>query len=366
MQIKFDATKDRSLQQEIRKSISQYFKDRNISPNGDYRMVVKTIALFTIFFVPYFLILFGGLPTWAMWLLTVMMGVGVAGIGMGVMHDACHNSYSSNPTVNKILSYTINLIGGNRFNWINQHNVKHHTYTNVYGIDEDLEGGSLIRLSPYAKHRWFHRFQHIYAGILYFLGTTGWVTYKDWRQFFDSYREKEKHPKVNFTKEFLILLGSKLFLYAYLIVIPYLVLDLSFWAVLVGFFTIIFTSGFILTLTFQMAHVVENTSHYESEPQQDIPDSWFVHQIKTTSDFARNSSLLNWYLGGLNFQVEHHLFPNICHVHYRELSKIVKDKVESYGMRYNEFPTFRKAIVSHFKMLKKYSSPTEVAEPQMA
>ncbi len=353
-------TDEKRLYNEMREQVSIYFKKNGISPHANFTMVYKTIVLLTSYFGAYLLIILLQPPIVAMWILAVIMGLSLAGIGMSVMHDACHGSYSSKPFVNKMLGYTINLIGGNRFNWMIQHNVKHHTFTNIYGEDEDLSNGDIIRLSPYSQHKWFHKFQHIYSWMLYTLGTLSWVTIKDFKQFNHLYNERGHIRNSNFATEMSILIFSKTSYYVYAIIIPYFVLDLAIWQIAIGFVTIHLVAGFVLSVTFQLAHVVENTEHETAEPATTL-ETWAIHQIKSTCNFARNSKVLNWYLGGLNFQIEHHLFPNICHVHYKKISEIVKNTVQKHGLAYNEYDSMLKAVKSHYTILKRFGTQKEVA-----
>ena len=274
---------------------------------------------------------------------------------MSIMHDACHGAFSSHPRINNILGYSMNLIGGNKFNWTIQHNVKHHTYTNIFGADEDLDNGNVLRLSPYSKWAWFHRFQHLYCWFLYLLGTLSWVTIKDFKQFKTLYQEFS-NKRGTFIKELLVLVVSKLLYYIYIMVIPWIVLDLPFLTILVGFLTMHFVAGFVLSVTFQLAHISEHNHHYSSFAENQSADSWVEHQIKTTANFSRNSKFLNWYLGGLNFQIEHHLFPQICHIHYRKISEIVQSTVVEHGLDYYEHADLAKAIQSHYRTVKKYSA----------
>ena len=325
-------------------------------------MVIKTIFMFSIMFVPYFLILFVPMSVWAMWGLTVIMGIGVAGVGMSVMHDACHGSYSTKPSVNKIMGYSINLLGGNRFSWTVQHNILHHTYTNIYGADDDINIGALIRVSPYCERKWYHRFQHIYAWFLYSFGTLTWVTTKDFKEFNMMYNQKgaKKGPK---RLELFILVSTKILFYCYLVLIPYLVLDSALWQVVIGFLTMEFVAGFILTVTFQLAHIVEQNDHHSIDHGPMMPDHFAKHQLQTTANFARKNKILSWYLGGLNFQIEHHLFPNISHLHYPKIADIVKKTAEKHQVRYNDFPTFWNALGSHFRMLKHFGQNDMILQP---
>lgn len=345
---------------ELKKRVDHYFTSNNLSKNANATMIIKTIVLLLAYLGPYVLMLSLQPSTPVMIILCIVMGFALAGVGMSVMHDSCHGSYSSNRRVNHILSYTMNLIGGNAFNWKIQHNVKHHTYTNIYGADEDIDSGDVIRLSPHSTHRWFHRYQHIYSWFLYVLGTMGWVTIKDFKQLMQ-YR-REGIMKFSFNRELIKLIITKLSYWGYMLFIPMLILDRPFWHVLIGFLIVQFVAGFIVTVVFQLAHIVEDLQHTKKDGITKLKHSWAVHQVQTTANFSRKNPILNWYLGGLNFQIEHHLFPHICHVHYRQISEIVKKTVQDFNMKYKEFPNMTTAIGSHYRMLKKFSSPS----PDMA
>ena len=353
MNIRFlHATKD-PFYLELRRRVDEYFTTNNLSKNANAAMIVKTIVLMTVYFLPYLLMLTVSMPIWLMVVLCFVMGTGLAGVGMSVMHDSCHGSYSSKTRVNQIMSYTMNLIGGNAFNWKIQHNVKHHTFTNIYGADEDIDNGDVIRLSPFSKYKWFHRYQHIYSWALYFLGTISWVTIKDFRQLQQFKREKMK--SFSFSVELTRLIITKLLYWGYTLILPMIILDVPFWYVFIGFIIVHFVAGFILTVVFQLAHIVEDLEHDKVHGAKKIEHSWAVHQVLTTANFSRKNPFLNWYLGGLNFQIEHHLFPNICHIHYSKISDIVKRTVQDFNLAYNEFPNMRTAIGSHYRMLKHFS-----------
>ena len=112
-------------------------------------------------------------------------------------------------------------------------------------------------------------------------------------------------------------------------------------------------AGIILALVFQPAHVVMETEFPEPDNEGSLEDNWAIHQFKTTSNFAPNNKVLGWYMGGLNYQVEHHLFPTICHIHYPAISKIVKATAEEYGVPYYSQKTFASAVKSHFQLLMR-------------
>ena len=357
MNLKFNTPAGDTFYADLTKRVNQYFKSSGIKKTGNLQMKVKTAILLIIYFTPYAMILFLPMPWWGGLLCSMMMGAGMAGIGMSVMHDACHGSYSTNQTVNKIMGYTMNMLGANKYNWTIQHNVKHHTFTNVYGADEDLDNGNLIRLSPFSKYSKIHKFQHFYSWFLYTLGTLAWVTTKDFKMFFTYKKENYVKNKQEFWKELSILFTSKVAYYGYIMVLPLLFSPWTWWQIIIGFVMLHFVSGFILSVTFQLAHIVENKTH-EKMDKPVIESSWAVHQLKTTANFARKSRFLNWYLGGLNFQIEHHLFPHICHIHYKKLSDIVRNTVKDHGLEYHEFQSMFSAIKSHYRILKVYGQQT--------
>lgn len=289
-----------------------------------------------------------------MWILAGLMGIGVAGIGMGVMHDANHGSYSRKKGVNKLLGLTADILGASSNNWINQHNKLHHTYTNIFEHDEDVNGNGFFRFSPDAPLMKHHRFQHLYWIFFYGLLTLSWY-FTDLTAYF-RYRQRglNKSKGKKMVYELSEMIFFKLLFLFYLVVVPILVLDIAWWQVLIGFFTIHFVAGTILSVIFQLAHVVDkfDLSNHEKFTGE-TKFEWAVHQINNTFNFATNNKLVTWYCGGLNFQIEHHLFPNISHVHYPTLNKIIKETTSKHGIEYQEFETFREALASHLLYLKK-------------
>jgi linoleoyl-CoA desaturase len=298
-----------------------------------------------------------------MWILAIVMGIGMAGCGFSIAHDAIHGAYSSNRYVNAILGLSFDLLGASSYLWRITHNVIHHTYTNIQGVDEDLEVSPLLRLSPLSEHQKIHRFQHLYVLPTYSLTTLFWVFAKDYKYLFQKdlgpYRNI-KHPSFEVIKLF----GFKLLYYGYTIVLPLVVLDITWWQFVIGFLTMHVTAGLILSLVFQLAHVVEGPEHFSPGERDTMADAWLVHEMKTTANFAHRNKLVCWFVGGLNFQIEHHLFPKVCSIHYPAISPIVKKVALEYGVPYHEHRTFLGAIYSHFKMLKLFGNP--LAEESLA
>lgn len=336
----------------LRKRVDEYFKQNDIQRQANVKMVWKTVLLFALYLVPFGLILSNQFPPWVMLLLSVVMGMGLAGVGMSIMHDGNHGAYSRNQWVNKLIGSSIYLIGGNKRNWKMQHNVLHHTFTNVYEHDEDVENGGLVRLSEHSDLKKVHRYQHLYAFFLYGLMTLSWCAFKDFNQMLRYHREGLVNDGRKKSADMIELILTKVLYFGIFLVLPLWLVDITWWQFLIGFVTMHFVSGFTLAVIFQLAHIVEHAEQPIPDESGNLENTWAIHQLYTTANFARNNRLLSWFVGGLNFQIEHHLFPQICHIHYREISEIVKKTAQEFKLPYVENRSFRSALVSHYRMLK--------------
>lgn len=337
----------------LNKRVNTYFKENKIRRTGNWKLYTKAIIMFSVFLVPLVLILTVSMPQWALLLLTIVIGIGMAGVGMNVMHDSNHDSFSSKKWVNKLMGSSIYILAGNVYNWKVQHNVLHHTYTNIQGFDEDIDAGRIIRFSKHAKWLGIHRFQKYYSIFLYGLLTINWAITTDFKQMHNYLKRKLSYGEFpSPAKEWTILVITKIGYYLLWVVLPLLVLDIAWWKVLIGFFVMHYTAGMILSVVFQLAHVVPTTEMPLPDKEGNLEHTWAVHQLYTTSNFAPTNKLVSWYTGGLNHQVEHHIFPHISHIHYGKIAKIVKETAKEFDLPYNEYRTFRKAIIEHFNQLK--------------
>lgn len=336
----------------LRTRVNQYFKDNNISRYANANMVIKTIFMIALYAVPFVLMLTVFENTWLVILMWILMGFGMAGIGLSIMHDANHFAYSKNANVNKILGKLLNFVGGSDVNWRIQHNVLHHTYTNVSGMDEDIDSGILMRFSPDQKRRKAHRFQHIYAWFLYGLMTIMWTFTKDYQQYI-RYKKRDLLKTQGSSNGLILftLILSKLLYLGTMISLPVIFAGVPWWLSLVGFFIMHFVAGLTLASIFQPAHVVPSSDFQLPDERGNIEKDWAANQLLNTANFAPGSRLFSWYVGGLNYQIEHHLFPNICHVHYRKIAHIVRETAAEYGLPYYSYKTFAGALREHGKML---------------
>ena len=333
--------------------VNKYFRENNIKRTGNWKVWLKTLIMFSLFLVPYALILTLSMTPWLQVILVFVMGIGMAGVGMNVMHDGNHGSFSNKDWINKLMGSSIYILAGNVYNWKVQHNVLHHTYTNVHGHDEDLDAGRILRFTKHAQWKWYHRFQHYYSILLYGLLTINWAITTDFVQMKRYMKRKLSYgefpnPFINWST----LVVSKVIYLAIWILLPILILKLSWWKILIGFFLMHYTAGLILSVIFQLAHIMDEAEMPIPENDGSLKNTWAIHQLKTTVNFSPKNKFINWFTGGLNHQVEHHIFPNISHIHYGKIAEIVKKTAKEFNLPYNEYKTTRKAIIAHFSYLK--------------
>ncbi len=339
----------------LRKRVDAYFEENKLPKTANNTMVVKSVVLILLYVLP-FVALLTFQPAFSISLaLWFLMGLGLAGIGMSVMHDANHGSYSNRKSVNALMGYTLNLVGGSATNWKLQHNILHHTYTNVVDLDEDIQDRLVLRFSPHTKVKFYHQLQWLYAFSFYGLLTLYWVLAKDFVQY-SLFIRKGVNPnsKAENRKFLLKLITMKVLYFFVILAVPTLFFGIAFVQVLLGFLLMHFVAGIILTVVFQLAHTVEGTSHPRPNELGNIENDWAIHQLETTVNFSRHNKLLSWYVGGLNFQIEHHLFPRVCHVHYPAISEIVKTTAAEFGIPYMENKTFLQAVRSHIATLHRF------------
>ena len=350
--IKYNNKLQKEFSDSLKQRVDNFFQSAKLSKSGGSRIIIKAIILTVTYLGAYAMIMTNYFNVYQMWILSAVIGFAAAGIGMGYMHDANHGSFSKSKKVNKIFGFSMEMLGGCTLNWKIQHNNLHHTFTNIENADDDISSRPLYRFTKGAKHYKMHRFQHIYMFFLYGLMTFSWLFVADYFQLTRYYKAGYFTKKMTFRRELSKLIFFKVLYLGYIVVLPLIFVDITWWQYIIGLFTTHFIIGFVLAVTFQMAHLVEKTDFPDPENNQ-INNNWFVHQLATTANFAPKNKLLTWYIGGLNFQVEHHLFPKVSHIHYPKLAEIVKNTCKEYNIKYNTYKTLPNALASHIRMLIK-------------
>ena len=336
---------------DLSRRVDEYFEGAGRSRHGGWAMGAKSAVLIAWLAVSYALLMFVSLPAWGAALLSISVGLAMAGVGFSVMHDANHGGTSSSARVNGIMSFTLDLLGASSFLWRLKHNVMHHAHPNVSGLDPDIEAGSpLLRLAPWQSRRWHHRFQHLYVWLLYGLFPLQWWFVDDARELVTGRIAGRQFPPARGRALLIALAGKALFI-SWAFLLPAL-LHPS-WGLVLIWALALFVLGNVLAGVFQLAHCVENAEFIGS---RGVETDWAEHQLATTVDFARGNTLLGWYLGGLNFQVEHHLFPRVCHLHYPALSRIVEETCAAHRVQYRCEPTLRSAVAANVCWLQRMGS----------
>lgn len=331
----------------LRARVNDYFKSEQLSSTGNSRLYVKSIILLSTAITLYTVLLFVSLPIWLSIVFCVMLGVNFATIGFNIMHEGGHQSFSEKAWLNRVSGYTLNMLGGTIYFWKQKHNINHHTYTNIDGLDHDIDV-KFMRMHAEQPHRWFHRFQFAYWFLLYGISYIAWVLYQDFEKYFSGRMGRQAERKAMPLREHLIFWATKGCYAAVYFIIP--IIAVGWLPALIGWLIVGISCGFCLAVVFQLAHVVEATQFpVASEESGKIEQEWMVHQLSTTANFATKSRTLSWLLGGLNFQVEHHLFPRISHVHYPAINKLVRATCEEFGVTYIEHRTMAHAFASHLR-----------------
>lgn len=345
------STVPNSFHAELKKRINDYFAQAGIAPTGNIQLYVKAIILMSAFAFLYVHLVFFTPGVFLAVFECLLLGLTISAIGFNIMHDGAHGSFSNNKVVNKLAAFTLNLLGGNSFMWNMKHNVIHHAYTNVDGVDDDIDIQPWMRLSSTQKKYKFHKYQHLYFWFLYSMLYILWIFVLDYQKYFSNRIGAMKLKKMSFNDHF-VFWFFKLLNLAMFVVIPILTVGFLPW--LTGFLIVTLFAGFVLSIVFQLAHTVEHT-HFPmpDEVTGKLENEWAIHQLQTTANFATHNKVVSWFVGGLNFQIEHHLFPKISHIHYPQISKIIRQACKEYNIEYIEYPKVRLAVASHVNFLKE-------------
>jgi linoleoyl-CoA desaturase len=350
---------DNSFHRELRRRVDAEFKRSGRHQRDSAQMYLKTAIILSLFVLTYVALVFFATSGWQALLLSIVLGIATAGIGFNIMHDGGHQAYSERRWINRLMAMTLDVVGGSSYIWQWKHARFHHTWVNVAGHDSDIDLGVLGRLSPLQPRRPWHRWQHIYLWVLYGVTAIRWHLYGDFRDMITGTVGERPFARPRGWDLAVFVIG-KLAFFTLAFALPLIFHSIG--AVLLFYTVTAAVAGVLLALVFQMAHVVEEAAFpvpHEDGQQMDTP--WAIHQLETTVDFARGNRALSWLIGGLNFQVEHHLFPRISHVHYPAVARVVEDACREFGVTYREHRTFAAGIASHYRWLRRLGQPVIVA-----
>ena len=336
----------------VRMRVNEYMKANQLSKFAHKGMIWKTLFL-TVFYLMVFLFLLWNPLQSVAWvfLCYCLLGLLLGVIGMNIMHDKVHGAYTESKGWNFLLEIPIFLIGLESKIWHIEHNVLHHNFTNVEGMDHDIHHRFVFRFSENQPKRWFHRFQHLYAPFIYGMLLFEWLTIKDFVKVIQYRKRRLIQTDKEALRLFVQILLKKTAFHVIFLGIPLFALNVNPWLISLGYASMLVCGGFFMTMVFQLAHIVPDV-RFVPNNQESIEENWFVYQLQTTSNFANHQAMVSTLIGGLNYQIEHHLFPSICHVHYPKIAPIVKKTADEFGVPYHALPTVGSAIRAHFKLLK--------------
>jgi linoleoyl-CoA desaturase len=345
---KFPATQP-SLHAALKSRVAQYFDDGQLKSKGNFQLYSKALFIIggmvglyvhLVFFTPHW---YFAIPE------CILLGLFITGTGFNVMHDGSHGSFSSHTWINTLAGATLECLGGSSYIWKVKHCMLHHSFTNVEGVDDDINIGYLMRVNQHQRRLGMHRFQHLYCWFLYMMVYIVWIFQVDYQRYFTRRVGPMDMPAMN-RKEHIKFWCGKVLNACIFFVIP--IYRLGFAYALTGFAITALVAGLALTVVFQLAHTVEGPEFpLPGAASNELPDEFAIHQIATTANFATRSKLLTWLLGGLNFQIEHHLFPRIAHVHYPQISRVVREVCKERNITYVEHTTLGKAVAAHVRHL---------------
>ncbi len=341
---------DNDFQTELRRRVDSYLKSTGRRQRDCPRMYFKTGVILSVFTASYVLLV-GVVSAW--WLavpLAILLGLSAAAVGFNIMHDAGHKAYSKSAFVNRLMAMMVEVIGGSGYVWHWKHGVFHHTYVNITGYDTDIDMGGLARFSPHQKRLVFHRWQHWYVWVLYGLMAVKWQLYDDFRDVALGRMDGHRFPRPR-GRDLVVFVAGKAGFFLLAFGVP--LLFHPWWAVALFYGVAAVVLGVVLSLVFQLAHCVEEANFPMPGEPGKMDNSWGIHQVETTVNFARRNRLVSWLLGGLNFQIEHHLFSRICHVNYPAISRLVEDTCREFGICYNVHDSVFAGLRSHFRWLRE-------------
>ena len=347
-----------SLHAALKSRVAEYFDQAGVASKGNAQLYAKAIFVVGGMIALYLHLVFFT-PAWPFAVPEcILLGLFITGTGFNVMHDGSHGSFSSSTWMNTLAGGTLECLGGSAYIWKVKHCIIHHSFTNVEGVDEDINIGCLMRVNQHQRRFWLHRFQHIYCWFLYMMVYILWVFQVDYQRYFTGRLGPVPMPRMRTRDHIQFWVGKAVNACLY-VVIPISRLGVA--RGLTGLAITMAAAGVALTVVFQLAHTVEGPEFpLPAMPENMLPEEFAIHQIATTANFATSNRVVTWLVGGLNFQIEHHLFPRVAHVHYPQISKVVRQVCAERNIAYVEHTTFRKAVAAHARHLHAMGRPDRV------
>lgn len=339
----------REVQGEVAACLRQARKEGRPA-TGDPRLLGKS-ALLLIWFGASYGVLLAAPGLLVALLAAVSLGLAAAGMGFGIFHDANHGTLFRYSAANRLAARCCCvLLGPARAFWRIKHQGLHHRSPNVAGWDDDVDARGFLRLTP--DEPWQPRFRHqqVQALLFYGMNTIEWFFWKDFACLARGRLNRWQKARLSRGEQGELLLCKALY-FALMVAPPFLLLPLPWALGAFAMFHLVFS--WTLTAVFQLAHLTPGMRFGPVRPG----DDWAMHQMRTTANFAVRSRIITGFTGGLNHQIEHHLFPHVAHTHYPALRPVVRRAALRHGLPYHDLGSMREALGQHFALLQMLGAP---------
>ena len=356
--IRFEQGNHSDFYRTVKTRVHRYLARSGRTRFADHRVATKALGCLAVAAGAYGLILSGAFSVWEMLLLANVYGVASLLLALSVGHDAAHDAVFFSKRLNRITQFLcFCLLGADPYLWRLRHVKSHHVFPNVNGCDIDIDSNMFLRLTPNHRRRWYHRFQHLYAPIIFWLVDIHTVFIQDFQYLF-------KRRLANLVDirhsigAYASFAACKLVYVLIVFLVPLWMLPLPWWQVLAGALIMSFVASCLFVYLLIGTHFAEETEFPEVGADGSIDHDWAVHAMITSLDWSPYSRLAQFLSGGANAHAAHHLFPNVCHIHYIAITRIIARAAREYGFTHN-VSTLPRMVRSHFRFLKAMGNAEE-------
>lgn len=352
--VKYKREENNGFYATLNERVNAYFAENNLSKKMNAFGVFKAILFFSLYAVVYAAILLAEGNNAILLCCFTILGFLQICLVLNLGHEGVHGSFSKHHSINNILSFTFDLVGISGYIWKMKHVDSHHPNPMILGVDVDHEQTDMFTFQKLNNPPKIFKYQKYYAPILYCFYSLSAIFFKDWKDLFSnkSGNRSVKHSK----KQVIFFVLFKLFYVSYILVLPIIFSGCSIYIVLLGFLLMHIIASLSAAIALFPGHLYEDTTYAVLNEHGELDSTWAAHQLKVTLDFGTRLPFLNFFFGGLNYHAVHHLFPNVAHVHFTSLRKIMIETATEYKIPYHHIPSLKNAIVSHWKLLRKHGS----------
>jgi linoleoyl-CoA desaturase len=357
----YTSSHNKIVYQQLREDVKQIVSA--LEPKRRTEIIAKAIFFPLSYVLTYIAALTWGSNILILYGCYFVLGLLLVVIFLNLIHDAVHGTVFRKKWMNKLYVHFFDLMGANSYIWQLRHIRFHHNYPNVNGWDADIEQSDLFRVFPDGGYSRMHKYQHIYLPFFYPFYLANWLLVRDFKDFFNKNKTVRKLVDIP-PAEYIKLLLFKAVFFFYMIVLPKLVLNISWWQSLLAFAILLFTASIFSLVVLLSPHANTESEFPVPDEKNRLPHSWMMHMLCTTNDITHDNFFTRFFMGCFNYHVAHHLFPNINHVYYPEITAAVKRYAEEWHLPYRQY-TLATSLKNHYKLLKQNRMPESIFEETM-